>query len=227
MGMLSKYRPSSPVSPSKACNLRRWQTSAADSRGFHFETPSLANHSSLPLVLTSRLCAHCNSSASFYAPLFMHTYWCFAPSIIPILCHLPWIIHSDSGTGAATVLSLFHFGPVYSAALQQLHLYSWQMWHSSLGWEVLCSWGRMRKHSTAPGSHDRGLILCNICWLLQACIQQQPGLHLTFTAGKLWRNEQTPVTSPARTPTAITQSDSSHFTLCSFMPSVKHCHVTV
>lgn len=55
MGVLNKYSTSSPDSPCKACNLRLWQTSTADTRDFHLETPSLANHPSLPLVLTS----HC------------------------------------------------------------------------------------------------------------------------------------------------------------------------
>lgn len=60
--MLSKYGPSercsectrSPLSPSTACNLRQQHTSIADTRHFYFESPSLVNHSSLPLVPTSR-----------------------------------------------------------------------------------------------------------------------------------------------------------------------------
>lgn len=87
MGMLNKYRPTewcsectrSPVSPNKACNLRHQQTSTADTRDFHFETPSLVNHSSLPLVLTSRMSLYlCHITHSHTCPFrnACINYWC-------------------------------------------------------------------------------------------------------------------------------------------------------
>lgn len=81
MGVPNKYRPSSPDSPCKACNLRHWQTSDTDTGDFHFVTPSLVNHPSPALIPASCPCDL--FSTVTYPLIFMHTCWYFTLLIVP------------------------------------------------------------------------------------------------------------------------------------------------
>lgn len=76
-------------------------------------------------------------------------------------------------------------------------------------------WGALRKDSAAAGSHDGGLILCNV--------RPNSSSPLTFSSGwavKEWIDFSQRRLRPA-------QSDSIHLAACLCTPSVMCCHVTV